>query len=159
MQEQHQSLCKLKHKSKAFNLIWYLGDKGAALGWINPRRPATFSLNDYHTALYNLRNAGLINKKEQKIILSEEGIIEYVRTKVEETDELPKGIVCIVVFDIPEKNRKIRKLLSTLLTELVFFRFQKSVWVSQFDNAKALKKLLVMLKIKKWVRIYTGKEE
>jgi|GEM_PF-2985088 len=108
---------------------------------------------------YNLKRDGFIETKKRKIKISESGITEYIRTTIDDTDKLPDGTDCVVVFDVPEKNRKIRKLLNKLLIELAFLKIQKSVWISQFDNAKLLKKLLIMLKIKKWVRIYTGQEE
>jgi DNA-binding transcriptional regulator PaaX len=149
----------LKDGSRPFRLIKHLGDSGAATNWISIIKPFIFKPADLYSAVHSLERSGLISRKNKKIKLSKRGHIEYIKIKIKETEELDDDKGCVVVFDIPEKQRKIRKSLNKLLKELVFLQIQKSVWISQFNNAEPLKKLLIMLEIKKWVRIFTGKEE
>ncbi|KKT69715.1 MAG: hypothetical protein UW63_C0048G0005 [Candidatus Uhrbacteria bacterium GW2011_GWF2_44_350] len=149
---------KIKANTPAFELIQLLGDRGAANDFIFLKKPGYFSPNRFYNAVRKLKDNKLIKKEKDKIKLTEKGVLEYARTKIEKTDLLPEGTDCIVVFDIPETERKIRDFLSKLLEEIAFIRIQKSVWISPFDNAAALKELLQLLGYKKWVRIYNGQE-
>lgn len=39
----------------------------------------------------------------------------------------------IIIFDIPEKKRRVRKQISTLFNQAGFYRLQDSVWVYPYD--------------------------
>lgn len=97
-------------------------------------------------------------KKELLAKLSEDGFIEYLKLKLITTESLPKDIVCVVVFDIPEKNKKIRENLRHFLDRNYFLPLQKSVWISQFDVSEILAELLVYFEIQDWVRVFVSKE-
>lgn len=159
MQIKKQIKCHLRMSSRTCEVIYFFGSKGATTKFINIEVPITISKKNFKTTLSILKKEKFIKKKAGQIKLTEKGLVEFAKKKVGKTDLLPNEIDCIVVFDIPETQRKIRILLGRLLTELAFIKIQKSVWISQFDNAKPLKELLVLLKLKKWVRIFTGKEE
>lgn len=150
---------KIKPGTSAFSLLQKIGDKGAGTDFIELKIPLFLNEYRFRNALHKLRKENLLIEKDKKIKLSEEGLTEYARIKVEQSNLLPEGIDCIVVFDIPESKRKIRTFLGKLLVSLAFLRIQKSVWISPFDNAEPLCELLKRLGLKKWVRIFTGKEE
>lgn len=71
---------------------------------------------------------------------------------------LQKGTHCVVVFDIPETERQLRRELRLLLRTLDFVQVQKSVWIARHDAALHLHHFAILTGIKKWVRIFTGKE-
>ena len=48
----------------------------------------------------------------------------------------------MVIFDIPEKNSKVRKALREKLRELGFAMLQRSVWISPYDLSSLLKEFL-----------------
>lgn len=64
----------------------------------------------------------------------------------------------IVIFDIPEKHRKVRNALRTQLRLWEFQPWQKSVWVSKKDVSLELKKLTKELGISNWVKILVASE-
>lgn len=59
----------------------------------------------------------------------------------------------MVIFDIPEQNRKIRNILRGKLNLWGFEKVQKSVWVSKKDLVKPIRKFIVEIKLDKWVII------
>jgi len=113
--------------------------------------------------LNRLKRQGLItlNKKSNKIeaALTVDGVIEFFKLSLNYSKKLPDGTICIVVFDVPEKTRKHRRFLRKFLFDKAFIPLQKSVWISQFDDAEILLSLFKMLKIKKWVKVFIAKEE
>lgn len=52
------------------------------------------------------------------------------------------GKFTVVIFDIPERNRKARRALRLKLKELGFGMLQKSVWVSPYHFEESLKEFL-----------------
>ena len=58
----------------------------------------------------------------------------------------------IVLFDIPEKKRKVRKALGYHLKNLDFFEFQKSVFVHPYDCDNEINFLIEFYGIRKFVR-------
>lgn len=90
--------------------------------------------------------------------LTSKGFIEYLKLKLVEAEELPNNYVCIVVFDIPEKDKKIRRLLRIFLNHNYFIPLQKSVWFSFFDVSEILAELMFYFGINSWVKIYIAKE-
>lgn len=50
--------------------------------------------------------------------------------------------LCVVVFDIPERNRTIRDVLRAKLREAGFVGWQKSVWVGKNIDVNSLRALL-----------------
>lgn len=90
--------------------------------------------------------------------LTSRGFVEYLKLKLVDTEEMPGGFICIVVFDIPEKEGDLRKLFRKFLDSNYFLFVQKSVWVSHFEVSDVLDELLVSFGLEQWVKIYIGKE-
>jgi DNA-binding transcriptional regulator PaaX len=91
-----------------------------------------------------------------RVALTQRGKQEAFRLKVLEADLLPDDRMCMVVFDIPESKRKLRKELRSFLTSAGFAPIQKSVWISRFDAGEALRELFRSTGASKWVRVYTA---
>ena len=92
------------------------------------------------------------------VSLTEKGAKEYLRLKVLDSDLYEDGHECLVVFDIPETQRKLRKALRDFLSEAGFIPIQRSVWISQFNAGEAIGELLNKKGQKRWVRIYEVRE-
>lgn len=67
------------------------------------------------------------------------------------------GLWRVVVFDIPEKQRKARDSIRHHLKKLGFVFWQKSVWVTIFDIKKELGKLLKDVGLEKYVIVLEAK--
>ena len=91
-----------------------------------------------------------------EVRLSDQGLLEVLRQKIHQTDSLPEGQDCIVLFDIPETKRKLRDGLRRLLKETGFFFIQRSVWMSPFDAGEVLAQFFEFIGNESWVRVYTG---
>lgn len=112
--------------------------------------------------LRRLEERGLIKRRQTadklEIALTKEGLHEYFRVKVHDADMLPEGKVCMVVFDIPERHRALRRKLRTFLESAAFIPIQRSVWITPFDAAKPLARLFKDLKDRCWIKVYTAEE-
>ncbi|OGE19333.1 CRISPR-associated endonuclease Cas2 [Candidatus Daviesbacteria bacterium RIFCSPLOWO2_02_FULL_41_8] len=64
----------------------------------------------------------------------------------------------IVIFDIPEKHRKVRNVFRHRLKEWGFRAWQKSVWASQKDLAEHLRNFIKELGIEDWVLVLVSKD-
>jgi DNA-binding transcriptional regulator PaaX len=124
-----------------------------------PQRTRRSFLNN----LSHLARQGFITiKKESERIsvsLTEAGRLEFFKLSLNQSKKLPDGVICLVVFDIPEKYRNHRWLLRKFLLEKAFVPLQKSVWISQFDDAEILLALFRHMKIGGWVRVYKAREK
>lgn len=107
----------------------------------------------------NLVKIQKIGKNAIRVALLPDGVLEFFKLKMVQSDELPNNEVCMVVFDIPEKFKKQRALMRRFLTECGFLRIQKSVWIAQFDYIDPLTDLFVLLEVKNWVRVFLAKEK
>ena len=64
----------------------------------------------------------------------------------------------MVIFDIPEKKRKIRDLFRKNLLVLGYQRLQKSIWVCPYDVFKETEELIRDYLIDFYVRIFLIEE-
>ncbi|MFO0971299.1 MAG: hypothetical protein U0520_03040 [Candidatus Saccharimonadales bacterium] len=67
------------------------------------------------------------------------------------------GSVLMIIFDIPEADRKKRDHLCLLLKELSFEQIQKSVWVTKFDHQEYLRAEIQALGLEKEVQLSEAK--
>lgn len=113
-------------------------------------------------AIAQLEERKLIKTKKlaekYEITLLKNGIIEYLRLKLCKTELLPEGSFCMVIFDIPESQRSLRKKLRELLSRIGFIPLQRSVWISPFDAQEILNELFRVQGKRRWIRIFTVHE-
>ncbi|MBU0646184.1 CRISPR-associated endonuclease Cas2 [Patescibacteria group bacterium] len=114
-------------------------------------------------ALTRLHQGKLIkiskNAENYTVALTESGLIENYRLQVLNAEEFEDNRFCIVIFDVPERHRRLRSQLRSFLKEAGFHRFQQSVWISPFNATKPLLELFRASNAKGWVRVYTATEE
>lgn len=116
----------------------------------------------FKTTISKLQKAGLIKRdpgSKKFFILTEPGEnerqkalrqIDVEKAKAEKWD----GKWRILIFDIPEKHRKLRDLLrSELIMEYGFEPLQKSVMISPFRVAEDLVEILEYRGIEHWVKL------
>jgi len=140
-----------------------IGNRGGGDSWVRILSTGTTrARKKFSQDVARLRTKKIIETKTESgnfmAKLAKKGFVEYLKLKLVDAEELPNNDVCIVVFDIPEKKRGLRKLFRGFLNSNYFFFTQKSVWVSRFDVSDILNELLVYFGLEQWVKIYIGKE-
>src|SRR3989344_3565763 len=100
---------KDKHKKRFSNLIFYLKSNGY------------------------IKIKSLEGKKA--IMITKEGLGKALKAsfKIEGKQNRGDGKWVMLIFDVPEKHKKSRELLRSVLYNLGYKMFQKSVWVCPYD--------------------------
>ncbi len=86
--------------------------------------------------------------------LSEKGAIEYLRKRVHDANVMDGDEVCMVIFDIPEKFRSLRRELYLFLVDAGFFPHQKSVFIAPYDAFDPLAELFSLKGAAHWIQVY-----
>ncbi|MCL5774770.1 MAG: hypothetical protein M1333_00995 [Patescibacteria group bacterium] len=86
---------------------------------------------DFYNNIYRLLDHELLDRQENNkgivLTLSEEGRKIFNRVNPEKD-----GIWKLVIFDIPEKQKKVRGVLRAKLKQLHFKKWQNSIWISPY---------------------------
>lgn len=118
-------------------------------GWEYP-----LDKSDLAQAFKRLRERGLIKEDKVdagKVIFKLTGLgQDALGTKV---DEKWDGKWRIVIFDIPEQKRNIRRILRDRLKMWEFVQWQKSVWATKRNVTEKLKKLIKELGVDDWIAV------
>lgn len=118
-------------------------------GWDKQLRKSDLSL-----ALKRLRERGLIDfVSDEKLAyrLTDKGKQKAIWESISLKDEKWDGRWRVVIFDVPEKRRQARNLLRASLKKWNFIPWQKSVWATKKDCAKALRNFIKSVGIEDWV--------
>lgn len=121
-------------------IIRYKGSRGRTLG----------SLVNYLATRGEIEKVG-----KSKYRLTDFGIVKslpYIRKRL-----TSDGRVRVLVFDIPERERKKRDRLRCHLRLLGFKPVQKSVWISYEDCEHWIETLVNYHKVGNYVSLYVGK--
>ena len=127
----------------------------------NPRRfvwygPRDLPKSKLSLTISRLRKKGYIEKyKDQsKIILKLTQLGQDLLLKhLPEDNYNWDGIWRLVIFDIPESQRRIRNILRRRLKEWGFNQWQKSVWATKKPLTEALRSLVKQLEVEDWVLV------
>jgi len=93
-----------------------------------------------------------------EIALTAYGTHQLYRLQLLQADVLPAGTFCMVIFDIPERHRSLRKNLRNVLKVAGFTYLQRSVWISNKDVSSVIVKLFDTVKARGWVRVLDAVE-
>ncbi len=107
-------------------------------------------------ALKRLREKGFVDflsDKELCLRLTDKGRSKALWTKMRLEDEKWDGKWRVVIWDIPEKRKKIRDLFRYQLKQLGFEKIQNSVWASKKNCALILKEYIKKIGIGDWVKV------
>lgn len=123
-----------------------------------------FSPRTFSTILWRLRRQGLVARRGSRKAhwsLTPEGktVLENPRTENPFADlPPPDRIARLVIFDIPERDRKKRDAVRQELLACDFKALQKSVWLGYRPLPEDFLELLDELNLRKYVHILTVRE-
>lgn len=122
--------------------------------WYGPRYD--YPKSTLSAAIARLRKKGLVEKVvyEDRVILrlTKSGWDWLIKHKIEDQIEWD-GIWRLVIFDIPEKHKRVRETLRRRLKGWGFNPWQKSVWASKKPLTNILRSLVEELGVGDWVLI------
>jgi len=121
--------------------------------------------HNFHSLLCRLKKDGLIreaNSGGRVFAITEKGKDKLNNLKLRKQSALPRGIydlsnseeIKIVIFDIPEKDRKKRHWLRAVLKRLNFKMIQKSVWLGKVNIPEEFISDLKKLRLLEYVEIF-----
>jgi len=120
-----------------------------------------FSNRGYYQAMQSLKRSGYVRRINQdQFLITPKAVKKLITLKVEETDWTTvewDGCWKMVVFDIPEKKKRERNILRSLLKRKKFVGIQNSVYISPFADFDQLALIRSQLKIEKYVSFFTAK--
>ena len=119
--------------------------------------------NCYYSSLHGLKRRGVVQNIDRGIYRltkqgEKEAFFAYLNTesktykvKKQKWDKKWR----IVFFDVPEKKRRYRDYLRTILRTAGFKEFQKSTWIFPYPVPKFIKDMLFEENIKQYTRFIT----
>ena len=120
----------------------------------------------FYNIISKLKREGLISGKEnlrrtklgtEKLLklrsLKTEVAIKVKKYKPEEDDTTK-----IVIFDIPEKERRKRRWLRASLLQLGFVILQKSVWIGKVKIPEEFMEDLRFMKLDRYIHVFSGEK-
>lgn len=146
-------LFKLLAKASEYSIyleeFTYSGQLRALKG-ISSRR----TKNTLAVVINRLKNKGIIEQEidnEGKIIIKLTSLgKKYLG---DDKDDVWDGKYRIVVWDVPERKRRIRDLFRRKLKDWKFRQWQKSVWVSKRNVTVKLRKMITEYEMDRWVAV------
>lgn len=116
----------------------------------------------FYRAVRELKGKGYVEtyKDGRKLMLklTDEAKQRKIMKKISENKKWD-GKWRIVIFDIPEKHRKLRDVLRGKLREWEFVPVQKSVWASKKDGARQIREFTVEIGLSDWVKIFVARSQ
>lgn len=88
--------------------------------------------------------------------LTDKGRMAALRHKMVKSKKLLTNEYCIVIFDVPESERRIRNFFRTFLKESGFKQLQKSVWFTKNDISDDVTRLVRAADAERWIRVITA---
>jgi len=106
----------------------------------------------FNNNLYRLKNKGVLNfDSDKNILINRNGLNQYIAFSL--IQDKPVGDTKIMVlFDIPEKKRKIRNWVRLQLKLWEFEMIQQSVWLGKGPLPKEFRARLIFFDIDKCVK-------
>ncbi len=117
----------------------------------------------FHRLIYRLKKNNFIKVKNLKnnkaIMITKKGINKAlkVRFKMEDKKQFEKrkdGKWVMIIFDIPQKHKKSRDLLRSILQSLGYKMFQQSVWVTPYNVSKKTEELLQFYSLDSYIKLF-----
>lgn len=130
-------------------------------GWDNVRVvKRVLECKEMHRAMYQLRKRKYLKWKRRgdSIIcsLTKRGVIEAMKAQIRTANDYPDGIICLVTFDVPERQRIARQRLRNFLRGCGFTRKQWSVWTTHKMVHEQITLLAKQMRIGDWIQVYVG---
>lgn len=119
---------------------------------------------EFAKLIYYLKTRNYIKVKslenKKGIMLTKEGIDKALKASfiIEGKEKRKDGKWTMLIFDVPEKYRKSRNLLRSILHNLGYKLFQQSVWITPYDVSEKTERLLQMYRLDVFVKIFLIEE-
>ncbi len=116
-------------------------------------------VKNFSKLIYYLKTKGYIRMEglrgKSAIMITKEGIGRTLKASFKLDRKRRKdGKWVMIAFDIPQRYKKSRNLLRSILYNLGYKMFQQSVWISPYDVSDKTEKLLQMHSLDKYVKIF-----
>lgn len=112
---------------------------------------------DFYNLLFRLSDLGLAKKEKipggLNVSITKDGEKLFMRHR-----PTKDGVWKMVIFDIPEKQKKIRQILRAKLTALHFKKWQNSIWITPYALDEEIEQEMKMLADKFFVRLIKVKD-
>jgi hypothetical protein len=112
-------------------------------------------------ALENLRQDEFVSIRKDGnrvyCFLTEKGNNESLKEGIRIAEDLPEDCVCMLSFDVPEQERKVRVQMRRLLKDLGFKMEHQSLWICRKDIFFPLSEYLKELGVFKWFHLYEAR--
>lgn len=110
--------------------------------------------------LVRLKRKKLIEERKRgdqlELCLTEEGKNLALRQQILYSNNIVKDKYYLVIFDVPESERKTRDFFRSFLKEADFIQLQQSVWLTQKDIEEYLVELIRVAGAEKWIYVVTA---
>lgn len=95
-------------------------------------------------------------KEKRGILLTKNGFEKVWKLilKLKKKKRRKDGKYEMIIFDIPERKRKLRNLLREYLRFLGYVKIQQSVWVTPFDVSRETENFLRFYSLDKYVKLF-----
>ncbi|HEX9721968.1 MAG TPA: CRISPR-associated endonuclease Cas2 [Candidatus Paceibacterota bacterium] len=119
---------------------------------------------DFSQFVYYLKKKGYIRIKNleqtEGVVLTEKGLERLTETRklFVERKKRKDGRWQMIIFDIPEEKRKLRRMLREYLSFLGYEMLQQSVWVCPYDVEKETEEFLREYSIDPYVKLFLIKQ-
>ncbi|HEY4504268.1 MAG TPA: hypothetical protein VJI73_00680 [Candidatus Paceibacterota bacterium] len=114
---------------------------------------------EINRALSRLERDGFLEKRKGGISVTTRGKERVSKYAYKHLSFNPPSKKCnpewiLIIFDIPESKRNLRKLFREKIKEWNCTKIQQSVFISPFDCGKEIWKLVIILRIQPFVRVF-----
>ena len=110
--------------------------------------------NTYYQNVFRLKKRGIIQDKNGILCLSDKGKIFFNNPYKKINKKPATENKILIIFDIPEKKKKVREWIRNQIKDWNFKMVQKSVWIGYGPLPEEFKERLKILKVDEGVKIY-----
>jgi DNA-binding transcriptional regulator PaaX len=121
-------------------------------------KPNSISRSTYNRKLNKLQQYGLVHEFKygtQAFVITQKAKI--LRSKAVTKKNRTDGFATLIIFDIPQKKRNARDTLRRYLIRSGYTQIRESCFLSPFEISRDLKDLIIELKLKQDVSIFSAK--
>lgn len=122
--------------------------------WNRVKKRRRISKAVFYQSIYRLKKRGFIEGVDECYKLSNKGKIYYSNPYNKIKEKIKKDRKIILMFDIPDKNKRAREWIRRQLKFWNFKMEQESVWIGYGPLPEEFKKRLIELKVDNGVKIF-----
>lgn len=112
---------------------------------------------DFRQMVYYLKKNGYIKTSRQKaILITPKGAKKALMARLHNKQQKPRkdGKWIMLIFDIPEKQRRLRDMLRDFLIAMKYQKLQQSVWICPYEVFEETEALTKEYGLEKYTRIF-----